>query len=209
MARGRGRRARQARRGPRLPAALRGSLATLAVGTALWVAGFLWFVTTVPRESPVSLETTEAIVVLTGGQRRLDVGLELLELGLARKLFISGVHRGVDVEQILRLAEQSPDALACCIELGHEAEDTRGNAAETAAWAGAEGIGSLRLVTASYHLPRSMLEFAAAMPTVRIVPHPVLSEGVPIAEWWRRPGTALLLAGEYTKYLFALLRTGL
>ena len=39
-----------------------------------------------------------------------------------------------------------------------------------------EGFHSLRLVTASYHMPRSMLEFARAMPDIAIVPNPVFPE---------------------------------
>ena len=38
---------------------------------------------------------------------------------------------------------------------------------------GSEGYQSLRLVTASYHMPRSIQEFHHHMPQVRIVPHAV------------------------------------
>ena len=93
-----------------------------------------------------------------------------------------------------------------CIELGYEADNTRGNAAETAAWMRAEKFHSLRLVTASYHMPRSLLEFSRAMPDIRIVPNPVFPKGINRA-WWLNPHAALLIVGEYMKYLFAL--TGL
>ena len=45
--------------------------------------------------------------------------------------------------------------------LGHAADNTLGNALETGAVDAAEGFHSLRLVTASYHMPRSLLEFCA------------------------------------------------
>ena len=67
----------------------------------------------------------------------------------------------------------------------------------------AEGITSLRLVTASYHMPRSRVEFRRAMPTVRLIAHPVFPSNVRIDEWWRWPGTTSLLIGEYSKYLIA------
>jgi uncharacterized SAM-binding protein YcdF (DUF218 family) len=87
------------------------------------------------------------------------------------------------------------------------ADDTRGNAVETAAWIREQGFGSLRLVTANYHMPRSLLEFRHAMPDIEIVPHPVFPENFKQDEWWLWPGSASLLASEYSKYLVALLRT--
>ncbi len=44
------------------------------------------------------------------------------------------------------------------------------------------------------------------MPDAEIVPYPVHSANVRLAQWWRWPGTAALLAGEYVKYLAAHLR---
>ena len=88
--------------------------------------------------------------------------------------------------------------------LGHDAIDTRGNARETAAWVRARGVRRVHLVTANYHMARSLLEFRRAMPEVTIVAHPVIADRVRLDDWWWRPGTASLLASEYTKYLAAL-----
>jgi uncharacterized SAM-binding protein YcdF (DUF218 family) len=188
------------RRWPRLAAGLAATL------VAAWVGGLLWFVAAIPDEAADDGGTTDAIVVLTGGVGRLDAGLHLLAEGRARKLFVSGVYRGVDVSQLLRLSRQAPDRLQCCIELGHGAVNTAGNAAETARWMRAQGFGSLRLVTSSYHMPRSVLEFRLALPGAAIIPHPVFSGQVKQAQWWAWPGTASLIVGEYSKYLLALLR---
>jgi uncharacterized SAM-binding protein YcdF (DUF218 family) len=141
---------------------------------------------------------------LTGGSLRLEQGLALLADRRAKKLFVSGVHRGVDVRELLRLSRQAPEELDCCIALGYEADDTAGNAVETAVWIDSEGYRSLRLVTAGYHMPRSLLEFRAAMPGVEIVPHPVFPGQVKIEAWWRWPGTAALIASEYNKFLIAV-----
>ena len=99
-----------------------------------WSAGLIAFLTVLPDDVDDNATATDAIVVLTGGSLRLNTGLALLQEGLAERLFVSGVHRGVDVQQLLRIARQSPDAAKCCISLGHEADDTAGNAAETSAW---------------------------------------------------------------------------
>lgn len=178
-----------------------------ALGLALaWFCGFLWFVATLPDRVDDDVSRTDAIIVLTGGSERLATGLTLLEEGRAGKLFISGVHRGVDVADILKLARGRQPELADAIQLGYAADDTVGNAAETAAWMRAHHLTSLRLVTGAYHMPRSLTEFRHAMPQVAIVPHPVFPDTVKSHEWWRWPGTAALLATEYSKYLAAEIR---
>ena len=55
---------------------------------------------------------------------------------------------------------------------------------------------------------RSLLEFHAAMPAVRIVPHAVFPATVK-TDWWRWPGTASLIAREYTKFVLAWTRQNL
>jgi uncharacterized SAM-binding protein YcdF (DUF218 family) len=173
---------------------------------ALWLSGLVWFAGTIPRRDGGSLRPTDAIVVLTGGSERLNTGIQLLSGGLGRKLFVSGVHQGVELPDLLRTAQVEPGALECCIVLGHAAGNTVGNAAETAAWMQAEQFRSLRLVTGNYHIRRSLLEFRMALPDVEIVPHPVAPDHVRLDHWWRWPGTANLIVTEYNKYLVTLVR---
>lgn len=184
------------------------ALAALIVGAG-WFAGFLWFVAQLPRDVAQPARRTDAIVVLTGGSERVRRGLDLLAQDRAGKLFVSGVYRGVDVAELLRVSQRAPEELACCVALGHEAETTYGNAIETAAWVRRNAFSSVRLVTAAYHMPRSLLEFRGAMPDVEIIAHPVFPEHVKQDDWWRWPGSAHLLVGEYTKYLVALGRSAL
>ena len=179
----------------------------LIAGAALWVGGLVWFgEQEVPRrvEEEALFTNTDAIVVLTGGAGRLGIGIELLAQGRASKLFISGVYRGVDVAEILRVSRHDPEALECCIEVGYDATDTAGNARETARWMAAEGFQSLRLVTASYHMPRSLAEFRRAMPDVELVPHPVFTDTVRVEAWWSSPRSVGLIASEFTKYLVGI-----
>jgi uncharacterized SAM-binding protein YcdF (DUF218 family) len=180
-----------------------GWIVAIGVVAIAWLAGLVWFVGLVPHDAESDSAGTDAIVVLTGGSQRVENGLRLLAEGKAKKLFVSGVYHGTDVKALLRASNQQPKWLTCCIELGHEADNTHGNAAETAAWMRAEHFTSLRLVTASYHMPRSLLEFSRAMPDIRIVPNPVFPTD-PHRVWWRVPHTAILVVAEYTKYLFAL-----
>ena len=173
---------------------------------AAWMAGFIAFAADIPRRLDDTTTRTDAIVVLTGGSERLPAGLALLRQGLGRKLFVSGVYHGIDVAELLRLARQTPNEVECCIVLGHAADNTQGNAVETAAWMRSEGFQSLRLVTGNYHMRRSLAEFRHVMPDIVIIPHPVFPDAVKRSRWWLWPGTAHLIASEYTKYLAAQVR---
>ena len=185
---------------------LRATLSAALVVAIAWLGGLVWYASLIPRPAPPSPAKSEAIVVLTGGSDRMAVGLRLLEGGFAGKLFVSGVYHRVEVKELLRVAKMNPGELECCIELGYIADNTAGNARETAGWMAKEGFGSLRLVTASYHMPRSMLEFRDAMPAIEIVIHPVFPDGFKHAEWWLWPGSTSLISSEFGKYLMALVR---
>ncbi|MDG2033792.1 MAG: YdcF family protein [Rhodospirillales bacterium] len=164
------------------------------------------FVGQIPKSALKNDEQTDVIVVLTGGSSRLEEGIKLLAQRKAKKLFVSGVYRGVDVRRLLSLSQRTPDDLVCCIEIGHTATSTKGNATETKLWMDQEGYQSLRLVTASYHMPRSISEFQHHMPQVRLVPHAVFPAQFKRQQWWRWPGTASLILTEYAKYLMSSVR---
>ena len=187
---------------------LRGALRTIALVAVVcclsWLGGLLWFAT--PPAADTQAAATDAIVVLTGGSLRLQSGIDLLRAGKGRELFVSGVNQQVDLDDLLGVSGHAPDWALCCIVLGHEADDTFGNAHETAQWIRLQGFRSLRLVTAWYHMPRSLLEFDRAMPEIDIVAHPVFPDQVKQERWWAWRGTAMLLVNEYVKYLGALAR---
>jgi len=172
----------------------------------LWLIGLIVFAADIPSQVEDTTTHTDAIVVLTGGSERLEAGLALLRQGLAHKLFVSGVYRGIDVAELLRLARQKPDEVECCIVVGHDADNTIGNAAETAQWMKQEGYHSLRLVTGNYHMRRSLSEFRHALPDATIIAHPVFPDAVKRDRWWLWPGTAHLIVSEYSKFLLGKLR---
>ncbi len=191
---------------PRIPWKAYLTIAALAAATLAWGVGLLEFAGSIPRRVVDTDRRTDAIVVLTGGSERLATGLQLLSEDKAQRVFVSGVHPGVDADKLLRLAGRTDHTLEERIEVGHGAQDTRGNASETAAWMRGRGFHSLRLVTGGYHMPRSLLEFSEALPEAEVIPHPVFPDRVKQASWWLRPGTAALIIGEYNKYLLARLR---
>jgi uncharacterized SAM-binding protein YcdF (DUF218 family) len=168
----------------------------------VYCLGFLVFAMTLPRRA-VSVGKADAIVTLTGGDSRLDTAVHLLEEGKAKRLLITGVHPSITKPEI-KLIAHGGSKFDCCADLDFAAEDTRENAVEAASWMRANRFHSLILVTANYHMPRSLAEFSADMPNVRLIPYPVEPEGIDFAKWWRNPHAVRLLHAEYAKYLASL-----
>lgn len=181
--------------------------AASVIGIA-WVVGLLIFIETINAYQEPQIDETlkpaQAIVVLTGGSERLTTGLALLKAGKGQKLLVSGVPTGLTIEKIMAKENVPQHLRDCCITLGHSAADTLGNAEETKLWIENENFHSLRLVTANYHMPRSLVLLQEAMPDIEIIPHPVVPSSVKLSHWWTWPGSATLLANEYDKYLFAV-----
>jgi len=189
------------------------SAALVVLLLAVWLFGFICFVLRVDSYDRLASEAvdagTEAIIVLTGGSERTKTGAALLRLGKGKKLLISGVYPSVEVDQILAMHDVPPELKACCVVLGHVAEDTRGNAREAWAFMKEQKFTSMRLVTAHYHMPRSLLLFRNLMPDMKIVAHPVFPDVVDLSSWWKKTGTLTLLAVEYNKYMLARFRLSL
>ena len=80
---------------------------------------------------------------------------------------------------------------------------TVGNARETAEWAKSKGYKSLIVVTADYHMPRSMLELRATMPDATLHPYPVKTD-LNARRWWKTSLSARRMIVEYCKYLAIL-----
>jgi uncharacterized SAM-binding protein YcdF (DUF218 family) len=176
----------------------------VAVPIALLAGGFVAFAEKIVRSRPPADPRADAIVVLTGAAQRIDGALALIAEKRARRLLISGVNRDVTQRDLARIVSRNlRDDLACCVDLGKEALDTVGNAAETRHWAEERGFSSLIVVTSDYHMPRSMTELAGAMPDIELIPYPVQSPHLTFAGWWHDPGTFGLLAREYGKFILA------
>jgi uncharacterized SAM-binding protein YcdF (DUF218 family) len=181
------------------------------VGTTvlLWVAGFAWFVASSTAITADPTKETDAIVVLTGGRSRLEAGLDLLGAGRARMLFVSGVNPHVGRIELMRVAGHADDGNLARVVIGHDADNTLGNARETAGWMQQQGYRSLRLVTSWYHMRRSLLEFERAMPDTLILAEPVFAGRAEDETWSGWLEIALLMVGEYDKYLATLARPGI
>lgn len=154
-----------------------------------WMGAFALFATLLPP--PAGEERTDGIVVLTGSAGRIERGAALLKRARAKRLFISGVDQDAGRYSISRTYGIRMKTMRCCVELGHEAIDTRSNAIETAAWIKRRGYRSIRLITADWHMRRARYELERQLPNDITI----LSDAVPT-----QPSLRILLR-EFHKYI--------
>ena len=158
-----------------------------------------------------------AVVVVTGSAGRIEAGFRLMLDHDASRMLISGTGDGVSKDDIMRIAEKGQgfdravlaERLECCVDLGRKAVNTKGNASEAIAWARTNGIDRMVLVTADFHMPRTLVEFHRLMPAAEVVPFPVPTRGLGLdqagtTQWWQSRDRVLTVALEYGKYLASL-----
>ncbi len=155
------------------------------------------------------------IVVATGSAGRIAQGIKVaMEVGNAR-LLISGIGTGVSKSDIKRIVLSSPDntisapdldaRLACCIDLGASATNTKGNATEAGAWAKSQNFDSIILVTSDFHLPRAVRLFNHYLDGIKVIPHafatPWLQPSLSVmSDFWLNPRHISIIAAEMVKY---------
>jgi uncharacterized SAM-binding protein YcdF (DUF218 family) len=173
----------------------------------LFAGGFALFATHISSLSaPKQLAQADAIVVLTGGQARIDAALELLDSGKGKRLLISGVNPVAGLEDLRAATGGDRRLFNCCVDIDHAALDTIGNAEESAKWLRQHAYGSVILVTNNYHMPRSLLEMRRLLPDEQLQPYPVVNTPLDGAGWLTKPGALRVIFTEYAKYLTALAR---
>ncbi len=163
----------------------------------VYAFGFLGFAVSLPQ--PLAGERTDAVIVLTGGPGRIARGLSVVEDGLAKEMFVSGVDPEVKPAEFAAEFDVPDKIMECCVKLGYLAVDTRSNAGEAAQWLQENEFSSVRLVTTDWHMARASAEFSGALPeSMRVVRDAVPSH----------PSLATLYL-EYNKLLAAAVSQGI
>lgn len=189
--------------------AIRYGFIALVLAVVLLAVGLLLFTQTIKHVEVPPTEAAEGVVALTGGKNRIGEAFELLANAQAKRLLITGVHPSTRASELQRLVPRGEEFFPCCVDLGRAALDTHGNAVETADWVTRNEFKSLIVVTSTYHMPRTLIEFSRAMPDVKLIPFGVVSPNIRIENWWSHAASRKLLFTEYVKYLNALTRCSL
>jgi uncharacterized SAM-binding protein YcdF (DUF218 family) len=174
---------------------------------ALFAGGFGWFADKVSHmTTPINPAKADAIIVLTGGQSRLDAAMDLLASGKGERLLISGVHPSATRRQLQAATGGDKQLFSCCVDIDRAALDTIGNAEESAKWVENHAYGSIIIVTNNYHMPRSLLEMGRLLHGARLEPYPVVNTNLGNGGWLTKPEALRVLLTEYSKYVLSLAR---
>lgn len=186
---------------------LKGAALTISLAALLFAGGFALFATHVSGlTTPQNPSAADAIIVLTGGQSRIDAALDLLKSGKGERLLISGVNPSSGREALRAATGADKKLFKCCVDIDHAALDTIGNAEESAKWVEQHAYSSVILVTNNYHMPRSLLEMHRLLAKARLDPYPVVNSRLDGGSWMMKPDALRVLFTEYLKYLAAVVR---
>jgi uncharacterized SAM-binding protein YcdF (DUF218 family) len=143
------------------------------------------------------------IVVLTGGKKRIEKGVDLLLKGYGKKLFISGVFMPSEIELKFENEKEKKELFKCCVFFGEKAKNTVENAYEVEKWLNQNSeINSIILVSSYYHLPRSMMIFTKKIQSkIKIFPIPAVSKNNITDQFFFH---AKLIVSEYLKTIFTI-----
>ncbi len=175
---------------------------TLAVLASLLVFGFVVFgiVSTRTIDQHANF-VGDGIVVLTGGEARIQAAAKLLSEQRAKRLLISGVNKSTNRADLLLLSGLKKETFSCCVDLGYRALNTVGNAHETRTWARQHNFKRLIVVTSAYHMPRSLMELSRVLPGTELIPYTVMPRSLRRDRWWLHGTTMRVLFSEYVKFL--------
>jgi uncharacterized SAM-binding protein YcdF (DUF218 family) len=175
---------------------------------AMFLGGFFAFASHVDKlntPSRADVPKADGIVVWTGkGGGRLEAAGQLLRDEKGERLLVSGVNDKLELARVAELIGISEDMATCCVDLDYAAEDTAGNARETAAWAKVLDYEHIILVTSAYHMPRAQVEISTAAGRMRITPFPVMRDNP--RKWHQDRAWAKRLFQEYSKLLLSYSR---
>lgn len=159
----------------------------------LWCGGFFYFLNITTNISNNNRSVTDSIVVFGGKQQNLYSGVQLLKLGYAPLVFITGNKPQEEYENFLKTQKISPEQFIFDKNL---ANNKHNHAVDTMVFLKKYDFASLRLVVSAYQLPRAMRELEANIaPDIIIIPHPIS----------QKQANYPVVFEEYAKYTLVLL----
>ncbi len=188
-----------------IPNSIQTALLGLLVVLGLALASFQKFVLTLPNDDTKLSAPIDGLVVVTGGQLRIQKGVELLASGKADRMLISGVGKGITKELLkenLAISNHQAHFFDCCVEIEFAATDTNGNAQATFEWMQKHALDDILLVSANYHLPRAELIFKQYLPENSVYFQAVNPPDLKLSAWYSNWQTTRLLLKEYLKYIY-------
>ena len=156
---------------------------------------------------PTNPGRADAIIVLTGGQSRIDAALDLLKSGKGERLLISGVNPVAGREALRAATGADKRLFNCCVDIDNAALDTIGNAEESAKWVEQHAYGTRHPGHQQLsHAAQPARNAPAAGQGATLEPYPVVNSRLDDGGWMVKPDALRVIFTEYLKYLAAIAR---
>lgn len=137
----------------------------------IWCIAFFWFVHSAKSFELEKRTKTDTIIVFGGSKQRLYTGAQLVKLGYAPRLFVTGNKPAEEYASFLKQMDLQPNEFIFDIEYAHSYKDY---GLEAALFLKRYGIKSARLVAPSYQMGRALIEMNSNLPFgIIVIPHPV------------------------------------
>ena len=158
-----------------------------------------------PSEEP-GCQAADVIVAVSGGDTaaRTVEAITLYKNGWAPRLVFSGAAGDVNSPsnaEVMRGIATSSGVPEDVISIDENSRNTKQNAEQTAELLEDDNIGSIILVTSTYHQRRTSLEFKETFQNVTILNHPVGNDNQWSFWWWLTLEGWYLAIGEIARIL--------
>lgn len=165
----------------------------LSVIILSWLGGFFYYVHVIDNFTLNNRTITNAIVVFGDSKQKLYTSSQLLKLGYAPLIYITGKSPASEYQNFLDSQHLVPEQFIFDTSFAGDHDYAR----EVATFMNKYYIDSVRLVISAEQMPRAMLELKALAPRGSvIIPHPVS----------RKTNDYKQLFYEYNKFLFLYLK---
>lgn len=181
-------------------------LALLIISISLFLApDSLMKCSDVPSELD-GCEPADAIIAVSGGDTsaRTQEAIDLYKNGWAKRLIFSGAaldKSGPSNAAVMKQQALEQDVPAGVITIEENSETTKENAEKTKDILLDKSIKSAIVVTSSYHMKRTLLEFRDRAPSVDFRAHPTISDSQWSVWWWTTPYGWYLALSEIAKII--------
>ncbi len=165
---------------------------------AIFSLGFLSFNEKIGYKNINEKKSFDGIAVLTGGQGRIKLGLDLWKENPHVSLIISGVDKNFSKESILPEGYNSDN-----IYFDNISESTYQNAISINKWIKENSLKKIKVITSYYHMPRSMLLLKGFSPNTYFMAMPVKKNKIQEKSIEKNILSNLFLMEEYIKYLLS------
>jgi uncharacterized SAM-binding protein YcdF (DUF218 family) len=132
-------------------------LAAAAVFALSLLAGFFLFLIQIYSADNAHPAKVDVIVAFSGDPLRIRVATNLLKEGYSKRLIIVGQDNR---DEVSRLRSANKALFNCCVRVDHESRNTAEDALLAHLLTLGDNVGSIMLLTSSFHMPRAQLELS-------------------------------------------------